>query len=109
MVLSDFLCLHLTCVIWIKEFAGNATCIHDLDEFAHASNYPNLIRFTGFLKVLIEIADDGTVSFATLIEEGKEKVTKRRGAAPVKERRVENQLKDPDKNIDIKLKICKGC
>jgi len=58
----------------------------------------------------VEIADDGTVSFATLIEEGKEKVmNKRPGAAPVKQRRVENQLKDLDKNIDIKLKICKGC
>jgi hypothetical protein len=61
----------------------------------------------------VEIADDGRVSFATLIEEGKEKVVKKRqGAAPGKQRRAENQadpFKDLDKNIDIKLKICKGC
>jgi hypothetical protein len=61
----------------------------------------------------VEIADDGRVSFATLIEEGKEKaVKKRQGAAPGKQRRAENQadqFKNIDKNIDIRLKICKGC
>ena len=61
----------------------------------------------------VEIRDDGTVSFATLIEEGKEKVLKKRpDAAPGKQRRAEiqpGQFKDLDKSIDIKLKICKGC
>ncbi len=62
----------------------------------------------------VEIADDGTVSFATLIEEGKEKVLKKqRGrVAPAKERRADNQIdrfKALDSNINIKLKICQGC
>lgn len=61
----------------------------------------------------VEIADDGTVSFATLIEEGKAKVIKKqRRAAPVKERRADNQVdrfKDLDSSINIKLKICQGC
>jgi hypothetical protein len=59
----------------------------------------------------VEIKDDGSVSFVTLIEEGKKKAANKPGAAPpVKQRRAENradQLKDLD--IDIKLKICKGC
>jgi len=62
----------------------------------------------------IEIADDGTVSFATLIEEGKEKVIKKlpRGGAPGKMRRADYQperFKDLDKTINYKLKICQGC
>jgi hypothetical protein len=61
----------------------------------------------------IEIADDGTVSFATLIEEGKSKVIKKRqNGAPAKLRKAEIQperIKDLDKNIDVRLKICKGC
>lgn len=61
----------------------------------------------------VEIADDGTVSFATLIEEGKSKAPKRpKRGVPVKERRADNQVdrfKDIDKAIDIKLKICQGC
>jgi hypothetical protein len=61
----------------------------------------------------VEIADDGTVSFATLIEEGKDKVLKKqRRGAPVRERRADNQVdrfKAIDKNINIKLKICQGC
>jgi hypothetical protein len=62
----------------------------------------------------VEIADDGTVSFATLIEEGKEKALKKKQkrGVPVKERRADNQidrLKDLDNNINIKLKICQGC
>lgn len=49
----------------------------------------------------IEISDDGTVRFTTLIEEGKESVMKRRTApdvAPVRERRA-----------DRARGICRGC
>ena len=43
----------------------------------------------------IEISDDGTVRFSTLIEEGKDSVMKRKaapGAAPIRERRTEREL-----------------
>ena len=49
----------------------------------------------------IEISDDGTVRFSTLIEEGKDAVMKRKAApaaAPVRERRAERGLG-----------ICRGC
>lgn len=49
----------------------------------------------------IEISDDGTVKFATLIEDGKEAVMKRKAApavAPTRQRRV-----------DRALGICRGC
>jgi hypothetical protein len=49
----------------------------------------------------IEISDDGTVRFSTLIEEGKDSVMKRKAApaaAPVRERRA-----------DRGLGICRGC
>jgi hypothetical protein len=49
----------------------------------------------------IEISDNGTVKFSTLIEEGKDSVMKRKaapGAAPVWERRA-----------DRGLGICRGC
>ena len=50
----------------------------------------------------IEISDDGTVRFSTLIEEGKDSVMKKRkaapAAAPVRERRAERGLG-----------ICRGC
>jgi hypothetical protein len=48
----------------------------------------------------IEISDDGTVRFSTLIEEGKDSVMKRAApaAAPVRERRA-----------DRGLGICRGC
>jgi hypothetical protein len=46
----------------------------------------------------IEVSDDGTVRFSTLIEEGKDRVMKRRAAAPVRERRAERGLG-----------ICRGC
>ena len=51
----------------------------------------------------IEISDDGTVKFSTLIEEGKSKVTRklRASAAP----------QQPEQKFDQKLnlKICRGC
>jgi hypothetical protein len=48
----------------------------------------------------IEVSDDGTVRFSTLIEEGKDAVMKRKAApaAPVRERRAERGLG-----------ICRGC
>lgn len=50
----------------------------------------------------IEISDDGTTRFATLIEEGKNKYTKKSGAAGAAkpEQRVEHRLN---------LNICRGC
>ena len=67
----------------------------------------------------VEISDDGTVAFSTLIEEGKSKVPEKR-AATVKQRQAkslspqeisaaEQTQNRIDKNLDIKLKICKGC
>jgi len=62
----------------------------------------------------IEISDDGTVRFSTLIEENKDKVTEKRGnieenkrGAPLKRqaRRAEDKL---DKNVDIKIKTVKS-
>jgi hypothetical protein len=59
----------------------------------------------------VEIADDGSVSFATLIEQGKDKVQKKPSKrAPTK--RADNQIdrfRDIDSNINIRLKICQGC
>jgi hypothetical protein len=50
----------------------------------------------------IEISDDGTVKFATLIEEGKSKLTKKRGApAP--------QLLEQKTDHKFNLNICRGC
>jgi hypothetical protein len=61
----------------------------------------------------VEIADDGTVSFVTLIEQGKDKVQKKQKTrAPAKERRAEKQIdrfSEFDRNINIRLKICQGC
>jgi hypothetical protein len=50
----------------------------------------------------IEISDDGTVKFATLIEEGKSKLTKKPGAstAPQLEQKTDHK---PN------LNICRGC
>jgi hypothetical protein len=50
----------------------------------------------------IEISDDGTTRFSTLIEEGKNKYTKKSGAAGTAkpEQRVEHRLN---------LNICRGC
>ena len=61
----------------------------------------------------VEISDDGTVSFATLIEEGKNQtIKKRQGGTPAKQRKAAihpERFKDLDKSIDISLKICRGC
>jgi hypothetical protein len=75
----------------------------------------------------VEISDDGTVKFSTLIEENKARVTEKleqktekleqnkRGAAPAKQRhaarsssrqQAESSL---DKNFDVNFKICRGC
>jgi hypothetical protein len=50
----------------------------------------------------IEISDDGTVKFATLIEEGKSKLTKRPGAPTAQQ---------PEQKADHKFNfnICRGC
>jgi hypothetical protein len=51
----------------------------------------------------IEISDDGTVKFATLIEEGKSKLIKKTGApaaAPQPEQKADHKLN---------LNICRGC
>jgi hypothetical protein len=50
----------------------------------------------------IEISDDGTVKFATLIEEGKSKLTKKSGApkAPQLEQKTDDKPH---------LNICRGC
>src|SRR5215510_2450974 len=63
----------------------------------------------------VEISDNGTVSFSTLVEEG-------RGRAPGKRAATGNQRQansgssppafagsDLDKNLTIKLKVCKNC
>jgi hypothetical protein len=50
----------------------------------------------------VEISDDGTVKFSTLIEEGKDKVMEKYGAGGAK----------PDPSTEVqkpKLDICKGC
>ena len=51
----------------------------------------------------IEISDDGTVKFATLIEEGKSKVMKKHGAPATQQQ--------PEQKIEHKLNlnICRGC
>jgi hypothetical protein len=51
----------------------------------------------------IEISDDGTVKFATLVEEGKDKVTKKRGVRKAAQEPV--QKADPKFNFNI----CRGC
>jgi hypothetical protein len=50
----------------------------------------------------VEISDDGTVKFSTLIEEGKTKLTKKPGAPAA--RQLEQ---DPYHKLDFK--ICRGC
>jgi len=62
----------------------------------------------------VEISDDGTVKFSTLIEENKGSVTERRGAieenkraAPAK--RQAKRESPENKNLDVSFKICRGC
>jgi hypothetical protein len=50
----------------------------------------------------IEISDDGTVKFSTLIEEGKSKVTKKLGAPA-----AQQPEQKPDQKLN--LNICRGC
>jgi hypothetical protein len=50
----------------------------------------------------VEISDDGTVKFSTLIEEGKTKLTKKSGAPAARQRE-----QDPYHKLDFK--ICRGC
>jgi hypothetical protein len=50
----------------------------------------------------VEISDDGTVKFSTLIEEGKSKVAKNLGSPP-----KPNVEQKPDRKTN--LNICKGC
>src|SRR3954468_3684728 len=74
----------------------------------------------------IEISDDGSVRFSTLIEENKGGVTEKRGGieenkggAPVKRqakresssRAVSAQQAEnkPNRNFDVNLRICRGC
>jgi hypothetical protein len=49
----------------------------------------------------IEISDDGSVKFSTLVEEGKSKVASKRGTSPVRQ---------PEKTDDkLNLNICRHC
>jgi hypothetical protein len=77
----------------------------------------------------VEISDDGTVRFSTLIEENKGGATEKRGdieenrrVVPVKQRqatrastpnigsaRGQQTENNPDKSFNINLKICRGC
>jgi hypothetical protein len=62
----------------------------------------------------IEISDDGTVRFSTLIEENKGRVTEKRGNIQENKRgmAVKREARRPDnldKNVDIKLKTCRDC
>jgi hypothetical protein len=56
----------------------------------------------------IEILDDGTVKFSTLIEEGKSKVTSHFTARQIQQK---SDQKPVEENPDDKtnLKICRGC
>src|SRR5262249_55517688 len=69
----------------------------------------------------VEISDNGTVSFTTLIEENKNKATGKR-AAPVIQRQTKNESSpssdtsspqraqnNQDKRLNFNLQICKGC
>jgi hypothetical protein len=58
----------------------------------------------------IEISDDGTVKFSTLIEEGKSKITKNLGA-PAAQHVEQKPNLQPEQNPDRRtnLNICRGC
>ena len=75
----------------------------------------------------VEISDDGTVKFSTLIEENKSRVEENKGGATQKRTDIENKRTGPaqrqaarassrrqaennlDKNFDMNFKICRGC
>jgi hypothetical protein len=76
----------------------------------------------------VEISDDGTVKFSTLIEENKGKVEENKSGATQKRTDIENKRTGPakqrqaarassrqraennlDKNFDMNFKICRGC
>src|SRR6516165_3384576 len=75
----------------------------------------------------VEISDDGTVKFSTLIEENKSKVEENKSGATQKRTDIENKRTGPaqrqaarassrrqaennlDKNFDMNFKICRGC
>jgi hypothetical protein len=65
----------------------------------------------------VEISDDGTVRFSTLIEENKGSVTERRGAieenkrAALDKRQAKREPPDSklNKNFDVNFKLCRGC
>jgi hypothetical protein len=59
----------------------------------------------------IEISDDGTVKFSTLIEEGKSKITKNLGAPAAQHVEQKPDLKPVEQKPDrkINLNICRGC
>ena len=74
----------------------------------------------------VEISDDGSVRFSTLIEDNKDSVTEKRGdieenkrGAPAKRQANRASSSDtvsaqqaenkPDRNFDINLRICRGC
>jgi hypothetical protein len=69
----------------------------------------------------VEISDDGTVRFSTLIEENKAKVTEKleqkteKRGAPAKQRHAarsssrQQAESNLDKNFDVNFKICRGC
>jgi hypothetical protein len=52
----------------------------------------------------VEISDDGTVKFSTLIEEGKDKVTEKLGGA-----RAAPSPSPTEERSKPKLDICRGC
>jgi len=54
----------------------------------------------------VEISDDGTVRFSTLIEEGKSKVARRPGAPAAL---PPDQKPFPKSNLKSNLNICRGC
>jgi hypothetical protein len=62
----------------------------------------------------VEISDDGTVKFSTLVEENKGSVTERRGsieenrrAAPAK--RQAKRESPENKNFEASFRLCRGC
>ena len=76
----------------------------------------------------VEISDDGTVKFSTLIEENKSRVEENKSGATQKRTDIENKRTGPakqrqaarassrrqaennlDKNFDMNFKICRGC